>query len=84
MSPTYFHQNSCTCVVLYTNKGISVCCRILGAVLIMLGLYIVLWGKSEEKRIENQEREDTLTKHLLSAETCIQRQDTGSLSSDIP
>ncbi|KAJ6373876.1 hypothetical protein OIU78_029550 [Salix suchowensis] len=38
---------------------------IIGAVLIMLGLYSVLWGKSEEKRVEIQNREDTLTRNLL-------------------
>lgn len=31
----------------------------------MLGLYSVLWGKSEEKRVEIQNREDTLTRNLL-------------------
>lgn len=30
----------------------------------MVGLYLVLWGKKEEKRIANTE-ETTLTKHLL-------------------
>ena len=40
-------------------------CRILGALFIVLGLYLVLWGKSEEKKVENQEKEESLTKHLL-------------------
>lgn len=31
----------------------------------MFGLYLVLWGKTEEKRIANTE-ETTLTKHLLA------------------
>ncbi|CAK7349658.1 unnamed protein product [Dovyalis caffra] len=38
---------------------------IIGAILIMLGLYSVLWGKSEEKRVEIQNNEDTLTRNLL-------------------
>ncbi|KAK4843310.1 hypothetical protein QYF36_006626 [Acer negundo] len=41
---------------------------ILGAICIVLGLYLVLWGKSEEKKVENQEKEkeNSLTKHLLN------------------
>ncbi|KAK1551683.1 hypothetical protein Q3G72_002833 [Acer saccharum] len=39
---------------------------ILGAIFIVLGLYLVLWGKSEEKKVENQEKEESLTKHLLN------------------
>lgn len=31
----------------------------------MLGLYSVLWGKIEEKRVEIQNREETLTRNLL-------------------
>ncbi|KAF6158357.1 hypothetical protein GIB67_022437 [Kingdonia uniflora] len=38
---------------------------IIGAILIMVGLYSVLWGESEEKRVECQEKEETLTKPLL-------------------
>lgn len=30
--------------------------RIIGAVLIIVGLYLVLWGKSEEKKFASQER----------------------------
>lgn len=37
----------------------------MGAILIVIGLYTVLWGKSEETRVENSLKEDTLTKHLL-------------------
>ncbi|GAA0170925.1 hypothetical protein LIER_25080 [Lithospermum erythrorhizon] len=38
---------------------------IMGAALIMVGLYMVLWGKTEEKRVEIREMEDPLNKHLL-------------------
>ncbi|KAJ6874997.1 hypothetical protein NC652_034653 [Populus alba x Populus x berolinensis] len=38
---------------------------IIGAVLIMLGLYSVLWGKIEEKRVEIQNREEPLARNLL-------------------
>ncbi|KAL3512209.1 hypothetical protein ACH5RR_024926 [Cinchona calisaya] len=39
---------------------------IIGAALIVVGLYIVLWGKTEEKKLENQDdHHGTLTKHLL-------------------
>ncbi|KAF8399061.1 hypothetical protein HHK36_014927 [Tetracentron sinense] len=44
---------------------------IVGAILIMFGLYSVLWGKSEEKRVINQEKEKTLTKYLLDEESPI-------------
>ena len=38
-------------------------CRIIGAVLIVIGLYFVLWGKSEEKKTREQDPE--MTTHLL-------------------
>ncbi|WZY73355.1 hypothetical protein YC2023_005595 [Brassica napus] len=45
--------------------------RIVGAVFIMLGLYLVLWGKNEERRqvLEETSQQDpeSLTKHLLEA-----------------
>ncbi|KAJ4838972.1 hypothetical protein Tsubulata_017376 [Turnera subulata] len=44
------------------------CGGIIGAVLIMLGLYSVLWGKNEEKRVAAQEQEKTLRQNLLEAE----------------
>ncbi|KAK3225240.1 hypothetical protein Dsin_005102 [Dipteronia sinensis] len=51
---------------------------ILGAIFIVLGLYIVLWGKSEEKKVENQDKEESLTKHLLYDDESRDRE------SDIP
>jgi hypothetical protein len=41
--------------------------RMIGAALIVVGLYLVLWGKTEEKKQENQDDNRTLTKHLLDA-----------------
>ncbi|KAL4574626.1 hypothetical protein LXL04_021461 [Taraxacum kok-saghyz] len=52
---------------------------LLGAALIMMGLYSVLWGKTEEQRIH--EKEGPLTKHLLDDDTKIQEYTTAS---DIP
>ncbi|GLU12956.1 hypothetical protein SLE2022_296090 [Rubroshorea leprosula] len=52
--------------------------RIIGAVLIMVGLYSVLWGKSKEKNIAiSQGEEETLRKHLLDTEG-------KAIESDIP
>ncbi|KAF8105897.1 hypothetical protein N665_0152s0032 [Sinapis alba] len=44
---------------------------IVGSVFIMLGLYLVLWGKTEEKRQVNEasSQEEDLTKNLLGDET---------------
>ncbi|XP_010465903.1 PREDICTED: WAT1-related protein At3g18200 [Camelina sativa] len=45
--------------------------RIVGAVFIMLGLYLVLWGKNEERKQvleESQQDPESLTKHLLEAQ----------------
>ncbi|KAK6127669.1 hypothetical protein DH2020_038585 [Rehmannia glutinosa] len=38
---------------------------VIGAVLIMIGLYLVLWGKTAETRYQSKDTEETLTKHLL-------------------
>ena len=34
----------------------------------MVGLYFVLWGKSQEKKAGNQEKEKDLTRQLLEEE----------------
>ncbi|KAK6249717.1 hypothetical protein SCA6_003722, partial [Theobroma cacao] len=39
---------------------------VIGAVFIMVGLYLVLWGKTEEKNVAKDEDADTLKKHLLN------------------
>jgi hypothetical protein len=47
--------------------------RIIGAVLIVIGLYFVLWGKSAEKKADAMNRQDQeqgggggdMTRHLL-------------------
>ncbi|XP_077242427.1 WAT1-related protein At3g18200-like [Tasmannia lanceolata] len=54
---------------------------VIGAIVIMVGLYSVLWGKSNEKRIGNQEKEETLTKHLLDEENS---QVDSAVVNDIP
>lgn len=41
--------------------------RIIGSILIMVGLHFVLWGKSQEKA-SNQEMEKDLRRHLLEDE----------------
>ncbi|KAM7268062.1 hypothetical protein ACFE04_010228 [Oxalis oulophora] len=41
----------------------------IGSILIMAGLYLVLWGKTEEKREEEREKEDSLINHLLCGES---------------
>ncbi|CAL9221308.1 unnamed protein product [Arabidopsis halleri] len=45
--------------------------RIVGAVFIMLGLYLVLWGKNEERKLvleESQQDPESLTRNLLEAQ----------------
>ncbi|XP_024990672.1 WAT1-related protein At3g18200 [Cynara cardunculus var. scolymus] len=56
---------------------------LLGAVLIMMGLYSVIWGKTEEQRIvaSQEEREGPLTKHLLNDDSKNEEYNTVS---DIP
>lgn len=40
----------------------------IGAALIVVGLYMVLWGKTEEMKQEKQDdNNQTLTKHLLDS-----------------
>ncbi|KAL1554775.1 protein-serine/threonine phosphatase [Salvia divinorum] len=53
---------------------------VIGATLIMIGLYLVLWGKTAEARYQSQDKEEALTKHLLdgdntSQECCLTRDD---------
>ncbi|KAM0944297.1 putative EamA domain-containing protein [Dioscorea sansibarensis] len=52
---------------------------IIGSVLIIIGLYSVLWGKSEEKKSGSHEGVKDLTKHFLDVENNQQRGNT-----DIP
>ncbi|KAF4391698.1 WAT1-related protein At3g18200 [Cannabis sativa] len=52
---------------------------IIGATLIMLGLYSVLWGKSRERKVENQK--EALTEPLIDPES---REKDGANVSDIP
>ena len=47
----------------------SCSCRIIGAALIALGLYLVLWGKTREERVINQDKEETHREHLPEAES---------------
>ncbi|KAF5201482.1 Wat1-related protein [Thalictrum thalictroides] len=42
---------------------------IIGSIFITIGLYSVLWGKSEEKRLDSKEKEDMLTTPLLDEES---------------
>nr|XP_043614617.1 WAT1-related protein At3g18200 [Erigeron canadensis] len=57
---------------------------LLGAVLIMIGLYSVLWGKTEEQRIlaRAERKEGPLTKHLLDDDDSKNQESTNV--SDIP
>ncbi|KAL5212277.1 hypothetical protein ABZP36_023124 [Zizania latifolia] len=56
---------------------------IIGAVLIVFGLYFVLWGKNEEKKSarSNRGNESDLSRHLLSEETSG---DEKSVTNDVP
>ncbi|KAK6921247.1 EamA domain [Dillenia turbinata] len=54
---------------------------IIGAVLVVLGLYSVLWGKAQESKVASQKNEEALTRHLIDAQTSNQE---GGLEGDIP
>lgn len=54
---------------------------LIGSVLIMIGLYFVLWGKSEEKKAGSQTTNQDLTSHLLDEENPHKDNTTDS---DIP
>ncbi|XP_071691246.1 WAT1-related protein At3g18200-like [Rutidosis leptorrhynchoides] len=56
---------------------------LLGAILIMIGLYLVLWGKTEEQKVvaKQVDNEDLLTRHLLDDN--IKNQENTNVS-DIP
>ncbi|KAK4414222.1 WAT1-related protein [Sesamum alatum] len=54
---------------------------VIGAVLIVIGLYLVLWGKTTETRYQSQDTEETLTKHLLQGDNKDQECPDGG---DIP
>ncbi|CAN6244182.1 unnamed protein product [Urochloa humidicola] len=49
---------------------------VIGAVLIVIGLYFVLWGKNMEKRSSNQENEPELSRHLLRGESSPETKST--------
>lgn len=55
-------------------------CRVIGAILIVLGLYLVLWGKTNEKRVTFPE-ESSLSKPLLNAE---ENKEAEAAAQDIP
>lgn len=52
--------------------------RLIGAILIVLGLYLVLWGKNNEKKVT----EPSLTNPLLKAEE--ENKETVAVPKDIP
>nr|DAD35470.1 TPA_asm: hypothetical protein HUJ06_006110 [Nelumbo nucifera] len=39
---------------------------IIGVILIIIGLYSVLWGRNEEKKFKDQGNEEILTRHLMN------------------
>lgn len=56
--------------------------RVLGAITIALGLYLVLWGKTTEYKSIEQGGEDQLRKHLLQKTDYEESEDC--VTSDIP
>ncbi|KAJ4974779.1 hypothetical protein NE237_007953 [Protea cynaroides] len=46
---------------------------VIGGVLIIIGLYSILWGKNKEKKVRNPEEEETLTQHLLDQGSAIKQ-----------
>ncbi|KAJ8476101.1 hypothetical protein OPV22_019828 [Ensete ventricosum] len=54
---------------------------IIGSILIVFGLYFVLWGKSEEKKATEQVMEEDLRRHLLDQEKSHKQ---NAAVSDIP
>jgi hypothetical protein len=55
--------------------------RIIGAVLIVIGLYFVLWGKSEKKRSNSRADEPDLSRNLLAKDSS---QEIKSVTIDVP
>ncbi|MED6156011.1 hypothetical protein PIB30_010943 [Stylosanthes scabra] len=57
--------------------------RIIGAIVIMVGLYLVLWGKSKQKNVCTAENA-SLTQALLNNEEENKHADAGATPKDIP
>ncbi|KAL5228196.1 hypothetical protein ABZP36_016461 [Zizania latifolia] len=62
---------------------------IIGAVLIVIGLYFVLWGKSEETKSKNNQLDrsvqggDDITRHLLGQEEASSRKDEEAATDEL-
>lgn len=71
-SPCISGARVLTCALIWRLSNFG--CRIIGAVLIVIGLYFVLWGKSAEKKGARNLLQDQLaqgadvTRHLLGGE----------------